>query len=83
MLKGRIYDAELVTSNGGVLKILNDTNFETGIKYFLKNLPKEGFLVDQHTFYFYAAKFGINMEHVIITPKQFKGGALFRNVGPQ
>ena len=83
MLKGRIYDSELVTSNGGVLKILNETNFETGIKNFLKNLPKEGFLVDQHTFYFYAAQFGINMEDVIITPKQIKGehsfGMLVRN----
>ena len=73
VLKGRIYDSELVTSNGGVLKILNETNFETGIKYFLKNLPKEGFLVDQHTFYAYVVNHDVNMEDIIITPTHIKG----------
>ena len=55
VLKGRIYDIELVTSHRGVLNVNNNTNIMTGIKNFLKNLRDtgEGFLVDEHTFYSY------------------------------
>ena len=50
-MKGRTYDVELITREGGIIKIVNVTDFRTGIKYFLQNLDKRGFLVDALTFY--------------------------------
>ena len=57
MLKGRPYDIELITSNGGILKTLSETDYQRGIDRFLENLydKNEGFLVDEHTFLAYVA----------------------------
>ena len=75
---------ELVTREGGIIKVVNVTDYQTGIRYFLQNLDERGFLVDALTFYTYVGRNSklktLTMEEkhklkhgVIITKKTMKG----------
>ena len=57
VLKGRIYDVQLITNNGGIVDIVNETNLMEGVTYMLKNLRDndQGFLIDEDAFYAYVA----------------------------
>ena len=66
-MKGRTYDVELVTREGGIIKVVNVTDFRTGIIYFLQNLDKRGFLVNALTFY---ASVVINSENNTFTTEE-------------
>ena len=59
VLKGRAYDVELVTRNGGILQIVDKFGHKEGIDQLLKNLRTNdtGFLTDEDSFYAYVAMY--------------------------
>ena len=48
---------QIITNNGGIVDVVNETDLEKGVDHMLKNLRDtgQGFLIDEDAFYAYVA----------------------------